>query len=193
MDRKRIGPLYEDLTAEAVQNLIGYGIYEARQANGARDRSRAYNVIHKIYNIETSTEIKYWFQCSWCELIWKTVNKRGTAPLLRHIDSCPQRPSLILPAQVQQVDAPQNQIGEGQHDDDNASLLQDQQAQVQQVDALRSEDICPLSGVPLYVRPVVTPFELAVSLAQATMIGWKYGPLHEDDFLPIVPKPSEFW
>lgn len=40
---------------------------------------------------------------------------------------------------------------------------------------------------------ILTPYNLAEALAHATMIGWKFGPLQRDDFLPILPATDAEW
>lgn len=43
------------------------------------------------------------------------------------------------------------------------------------------------------LQSVVTPVHFAIALAESTMIGWKYGPLMKDDFIPILPNPGQPW
>lgn len=92
-----------ELTSARVQVLLEMEILVARWAAGSRDLSRAYNVLRKVYrpiNNGQFTEVKAFYQCSWCSNVLNVMPRYGTAPLLRHIQDCANRPeNYVLPEQ----------------------------------------------------------------------------------------------
>lgn len=86
----------DQLTTAQVQNLLDMNAFVARFATGNRDLGRSLNVLMKIYRCShtegVDREVKGFYRCSWCLSIFKFMPKNGTQPMLRHIDTCEQRP-----------------------------------------------------------------------------------------------------
>lgn len=88
------------LNEEQIRTLLDVGFYVPRWATGNRDTSKTYNVFQKKFHLDgnSESEIKGWYQCSWCGELRNLLVRRGTAPLLRHIERCAQRPNdYVLP------------------------------------------------------------------------------------------------
>lgn len=200
--KQNVGPPENQLSADIVRNLLKYGVYEAHLPNGARDRSRAYQVIRKIYEKGTSKEVKYWFQCSWCLAIWKTVNRRGTTPLIRHMTSCPQRldefdeqedfatEENVAFGQNRQIQQNLDAVPIGQK---NAFNGNEQENVDVLVENIKNVQIGRTGQRQVLNNACLTLSQIAASLARSSMIGWQFGPVHADDFEDIVPQPGEPW
>lgn len=81
-----------------IQSCLRLNFHKAEFAVNNTDKSKAYNVMQKIFG-PNHVEIKDFFQCLWCKEILHCVTRGETAPLIRHItEKCGKRPTgYVLP------------------------------------------------------------------------------------------------
>lgn len=78
---------YEDLTEENIKQYIEYGQLFPKTHVASGRIGKHYQVLRDVADNEGNTIPGFYF-CSICNEVLKVLAKKGTTPLLRHVDKC---------------------------------------------------------------------------------------------------------
>lgn len=196
--------LNEELDAGKVQHQLDYGQYVHLKVQNARERSRAWKTIHKIYEATTLEQIKDWYYCTECDETNKLLKKdigNGTGPLIahqkKHVDERTERNRL----QAAATEALSNPITIG-NAGNSSSIAASPENQSENVAANDNADCgCSSKEIPQSAKMIdnetqtepcgkyhiIAEDDLPVALAKLSGVIHKHGPLTEGDFRALLP------
>lgn len=184
----------DELTESQVQTLLELNAFVARFATGNRDLGRSLNVLMKIYSrtAENEREVKGFYRCSWCRLIFKFMPKKGTQPMLRHICSCEHRPEgYALPLVNEHLHNRNPSVVPNTHETKSNAPANTASGTVD-IDAnINAAERTTQPGLIGHKLNNIPKASLAKILAVANSIGARYGRVNENEFSEILNSTVE--
>lgn len=194
----------EKLDVEKVQHRLDYGEYVHLKVQNARQKSRAWTTVHKIFDASTLVEINGWFYCTECNdaKVFSKDISNGTGPLLthqkKHLDERTEKNALRQAATIAVLSNPIT-IENAGNSSSNAASPENQPENVEAND--NADCGCSSKEIPqptkmihnetqteqLSKYHIIGEDDLPVVLAKLASLIHKHGPLTEGDFRAILP------